>query len=364
MPREEKKTMFRSLCAITIGVLGLTAAAQAQAAEAIKVGISQPISGANGDYFKRELVNPAILAIEEVNAKGGVLGHKVEYVIEDNKANAATALAVARKLIDIDHVSMISISITPAVLATLPVAEENHIVVMSAAQHPKIAQSPWGFLSTPAAPVFGIVQARFAFNDLKARTAGIMGENNDAVRTTTTAFAKEFEKLGGKVLDVETFNHNDVDFQAQLTKLRAANPDVMNMEPTGPNIDGLILKQAAELHFRPKNIIAGDFIIDPQARAIAGDLVSGIYYTVVEFDHDWNEKVFKKRFGYNADGFAARIYDGVSIYFAAVKKAGTSDPEKIRETLRHFTGFHGVLGTWGYNGTGDPAMLPTVKRVP
>ena len=146
--------MFRVFYAITIGVIGLTAAAQASAAEAIKVGISQPISGANGDYFKRELVNPAILAIEQVNAKGGVLGHKVEYVIEDNKANAATALAVARKLIDIDHVSMISISITPAVLATLPIAEENHIVVMSAAQHPKIAQSPWGFLSTPAAPVF------------------------------------------------------------------------------------------------------------------------------------------------------------------------------------------------------------------
>jgi ABC-type branched-subunit amino acid transport system substrate-binding protein len=81
----------------------------AHAQEKIKIGISQFISGANGDYFKRETVNPAILAIEEVNAKGGLLGHKVEYVVEDHKGNAAPAQAVAWKLISIDKVSMISI---------------------------------------------------------------------------------------------------------------------------------------------------------------------------------------------------------------------------------------------------------------
>lgn len=352
-----------SRCAAILAMAELLLVVPA-AAQEIKIGISQPISGANGDYFKRELVNPAILAIEEANAKGGVLGHKIEYVIEDHKANAATALAVARKLIDIDHVTMISISISPAVLATLPVAEENHVVVMSAAQHPKIAESPWGFLSTPAAPAFGIAQARFAFNELHARTAGIIGENNDAVRTTTTAFDKEFSKLGGKLIDIETFNTNDADFRAQLTKLRSANPDVLNMEPTAPHADGLILKQAAELGFHPPHIISSDFIVDPQAREIAGDLVSGIYYTVVDFDHDWNDKVFKPRFGYDADGFAARIYDGVRIYLAAVEKAGTADPVKVRDTLRNFQGFHGVIGSWGYDGSGDPNMLPVMKRVP
>jgi branched-chain amino acid transport system substrate-binding protein len=349
--------------AFSLALAGLVCAGPAVAQD-IKIGISQPISGPNGDYFKRELVNPAILAIEEANAKGGVLGHKIEYVVEDHQGNAATALAVARKLIDIDHVSMISISISPAVLATLPVAEENHVVVMSAAQHPKIAESPWGFLSTPAAPAFGIAQARFAYNELKARTAGIIGENNDAVRTTTASFKKEFGALGGKLIDTETFNTNDQDFRAQLTKLRSANPDVLNLEPTAPHADGLMLKQAAELNFQPPHIISSDFIIDPQAREIAGNLVSGIYYTVVDFDHDWSDKVFKPRFGYDADGFAARIYDGVRIYLAAVEKAGTADPVKVRDTLRRLQGFHGVIGTWGYNGTGDPNMLPTVKRVP
>jgi branched-chain amino acid transport system substrate-binding protein len=288
----------------------------------------------NGDYFKRMTVNPVIMAVDEVNAKGGVRGQKVEVVVEDHKGNAATALAVARKFIEIDKVSMISISVSPAVLATLPVAEENHVLVMSVAQHPKIAESPWGARSSPAAPLYGVIAARWAYTTMGARTAATLAENNDAMRLMIGAFKKEFEALGGKVLDEELYNSEDQDYKAQLTKVRGANPDVVSI------------------------------IIDPQVREIAGNLVSGIYYTVVDFDHDWNEKVFKPRFGYDADGFAARIYDGVRIYLGAVEKAGTTDPVKIRDTLRRFQNFHGVIGAWGYNGSGDPNMLPVMKRVP
>src|SRR3984893_5033819 len=98
----------------TAALLRMTGApGPASAQEEVKIGISQPISGANGDYFKRELVNPVILAIEEINAKGGLLGRKVGYVLEDHKANAATAQSIARKLTEIDKVLLISSSISP-----------------------------------------------------------------------------------------------------------------------------------------------------------------------------------------------------------------------------------------------------------
>lgn len=138
------------LSAIAVGSLLATYALPTQA-EAIKIGISQPISGTNGDYFKRQFVNPAILAIEEFNAKGGLLGQKISYVIEDNRANAGTAQAVARKLVDVDRVSMISISISPAVLATLPISDPKQVIVMTVSQHPKILTSEWAALSTPTA---------------------------------------------------------------------------------------------------------------------------------------------------------------------------------------------------------------------
>ena len=80
------------------------------------------------------------MLVEEINAAGGLLGHKVGYIIEDHKANAGTALSVARKLTEIDNVALISTSISPAVLAALPVAEEHHVFIMTPAQHPKILQ--------------------------------------------------------------------------------------------------------------------------------------------------------------------------------------------------------------------------------
>jgi branched-chain amino acid transport system substrate-binding protein len=177
----------------------------------IKIGVAQPLTGQNGDYFKRMTVNPVLMAVDEVNAKGGIRGQKVEVVVEDHKGNAATALAVTRKLIDVDKVSMISISVSPAVLAALPVAEENHVLIMSVAQHPKIAESPWGARSSPSAPLYGVVAARWAYNTMGARTAASFAENNDAMRLMIGAFKKEFESLGGKMLDEELYNSEDQD---------------------------------------------------------------------------------------------------------------------------------------------------------
>jgi branched-chain amino acid transport system substrate-binding protein len=339
---------------------GATESASAQ--EEVKIGISQPISGANGDYFKRELVNPVILAIEEINAKGGLLGRKVGYVLEDHKANAATAQSIARKLTEIDKVVLISSSISPAVLAALPVAAEHQVFIMTVSQHPKIAENPWGFRSSPLGAAYGLVQARFAANELKAKTAGLLGENNDAIRLQHAAFQKEFEAAGGKVVASESFNNGDQDYRAQLTKLRAANPDILNISATGPRAYGLALKQAAELNFKPKAVIATDTLIDPQLWEIAGNLASGIYYSVLDFDRAWNEGKFKPRFGYDGDAQAAMVYDGINIWFEAVRRAGTLEPAKVRETLLHLSDFKGVTGTWGYNGSGEPNLLPVIKR--
>jgi branched-chain amino acid transport system substrate-binding protein len=352
-----------SLCAVLLALIVLGAAAQTRAAEGeVKIGISQPISGPNGDYFKRELVNPVILAVEGINAAGGLLGHKVGYVIEDHKANAGTALSVARKLTEIDKVALISSSISPAVLAALPVAEEHQVLMMTVSQHPKISDNPWGFRSSPLGTSYGTVQARFAYNDLKARTAGIIGENNDAIRLQIQAFTKEFEALGGKVINTEMFNNGDQDMRGQLTKLKAAAPDLLNISATGPRAYGLVLKQAAELGYRPKAVIATDTLIDPQLREIAGDLASGIYYAAMDFDPKWNETKFKPRFGYDGDAQAAMVYDGINIWFEAVKRAGTLDPVKVRDTLVKISNFQGVTGTWGYNGNGEPTLMPVIKR--
>jgi ABC-type branched-subunit amino acid transport system substrate-binding protein len=265
-------------------------------------------------------VNPVILAVEEINAAGGLLGHKVGYIIEDHKANAGTALSVARKLTEIDNVALISTSISPAVLAALPVPEEHHVFIMTPAQHPKILQ--------------------------------------------IQAFTKEFEALGEKVVSTEMFNNGDQDMRGQLNKLKGAAPDLLNISATGPRAYGLVLKEAAELGYRPKAVIATDTLIDPQLREIAGDLASGIYYAAMDFDPKWNSTKFKPRFGYDGDAQAAMVYDGINIWFEAVKRTGSLDPVKVRDTLVKISDFPGVTGTWGYKGNGEPTLMPVIKRTP
>jgi branched-chain amino acid transport system substrate-binding protein len=364
MPASSPRRVRAHLFAFAAASL-LLAAGQAAAEQSgpIRIGISQAISGANGDYFRRQVVNPAILAIEEFNAKGGVRGRKIEYVVEDNKANATTGASVARKLIDIDKVNMIFVSVTPATLATIAVAEEKKVLVMTVAEHPDITKSQWAARASTTSVQYGIAQARFAHETLKAKTAAIIREDNEAIRLQVDAFTKEFTKLGGKIVLVETYKSTDQDMRAQVAKAKDVNADVLNIPSTGQRVYGLVLKQAAELGYKPKAMIAREQVTHPEVQQLAGDLVKGVYYTGLKIDAEWNKSVFTKRFGYEADSFGAKSYDAVRIYLQALERAGTDDPEKVRDTLYAFRDYKGALGTWGFAGTGEPELFPEMRRI-
>jgi branched-chain amino acid transport system substrate-binding protein len=355
----------RNVLALSFAALalaGLPAAAFAQS-NPVKVGVTQALSGPNADYFQRQTVNPVLMAVEELNAAGGLLGQKVEVVVEDHKGDPATSAAATRKLIDVNKISVLTTSVSPAVLAALPITEENKVIVMSLAQHPKITESKWNFRTGPIGTNYGIAMAKYAREKLGAKTIAMLGENNDSIRLSQTAMKKAFEDAGGKIVASETFAPTDQDLRAQLTKIRAAEPDVLSLQSTGPRMHGLALKQAAEMKIKPSAVIANQTIIDPQLFAIAGDAASGVYYATVGVDKEWAER-FKKRFGYDPVSEAALTYDGINKYFAAVKAVGSNDPVKIRDTLLSQAPSSGASGTWGYPGTGEPSITPEIQRIP
>ena len=344
--------------------LAMSAAPQAMAADGpTKIGMSLPLGAGNADYYQKEIVAPAEFAIEEANAAGGVLGRKIGYVIEDNKADAASGASVARKLIDIDGVQMIFAVITPAVLATLPFAEDNRILVMTLSEHPQVTASGWGARCALPGTRYGAVSAEYAYKTLGARTAGILGEDNDGIRALDDAFRKDFTGMGGKVLAVEGFKPGDQDLRAQLTHIKAANPDLLLIESADARPYGLALKQAAELDFHPRFKLGRDEATVPEVRQIAGALLSGFYAVGVKMDPGWNDKVFKPHFGYDADSQAARTYDCMRIYLLAVQRAGTNDPGKVRDALFHISDYVGAVGAWGYHGTGEPDMKLIVNQI-
>jgi branched-chain amino acid transport system substrate-binding protein len=326
-------------------------AAQAQSQEPIKIGIALVASGPMADYWGRQLVKPAQMAIDDFNANGGVNGRKVVWVLEDNRGDATTGASVARKLINVDKVSAIFSAPTPPTLATLPIAENAKVLVLSAAQNPKIALSPWGSLVPPPAEKSGVAFAKLAVA-LKAQRVAMMAVDNDAVATASAAFKDAMQKAGIPVVAHETFKTGTQNFTGQLTKMRATNPDFVQINSFSAAEYGYALKQMGELNFKPKNIEAWNPVTDPQARKIAGDLVNGVYYIRLPIDPEW-ARSFKQRTGYDPDSNAAISYDAVTIYLQARAAAKTDDPVKIRDSMFNYKNYRGALGRWGFKGNGE-----------
>lgn len=343
-----KSTALRFiLCASA--VLAPLGIALADEASPIKIGLSQIGSGIAADYWGRQVNKPALLAIDDENAKGGVNGRKVIGILEDNQGNATTGSAVAHKLIEIDMVNMIFVAPTPAVLATLPIAEDAHVPVVSTSISPKVAASPWGALAQPPADRQGLAYAKFVIDRHVKRVAVLTGQS-DSDTIAAKAFEDAVSKAGIEIADAESYQVNAQDFTAQLTKICAAKPDLFLIQSLSGATYGFVLKQMAQLDFRPPVILTYYQIADPQARRIAGNLVEDIYFIEIPVDPEWNARVFQPRMGYDADGNGALAYDAIALYLAAYAKAGTDDPAKVRETMLNYNGYKGAVGAWGYNG--------------
>ncbi len=337
---------------IAIGALlalGSRHPAWAQQKGEIKIGLSQIASGVAADYWARQVNKPALLAIDDANEKGGVNGRKVVGILEDNQGSATTGAAVAHKLIEIDKVSMIFVAPTPAVLATLPIAESAHVPVISTSISPKVSASPWGALAQPPADRQGLAYAKFVIEHKFQRVADLTGQS-DSDTIASKAFHDAVSKAGIKVVDTETYEVNAQDFTAQLTKIRAANPDCLLIQSLSGATYGFVLKQMAQLGFRPPTILTYYQIADPQTRKLAGDLVDGIYFIEIPVDPEWNARVFRPRMGYDADGNGALAYDAIALYLDAYATAGSDDPQKVRAAMLNYKGYKGAVGAWGYNG--------------
>jgi branched-chain amino acid transport system substrate-binding protein len=292
---------------------------------------------------------PAMLAIDDANAKGLVNGHKVVGILEDNKGDATTGAAVAHKLIEIDKVSALFVAPTPPALAALPIAEAAGIPVLSTSTSPKIGLSPWGSVAQPPADRAGIGYAKFVADHKLKRVASI-AEDNDSVAISVNAFRTALGKAGIELVASETYKAGSQDFTAQLTKIRATKPELLLMQSASAASYGFILKQMAELDFRPQYVLTYYQVTDPQVRQVAGDLVNDVYFLQVPVDAEWNARVFKPRMGYDADGNGALAYDALAIYLDAYAKAGTDDPKKVRQAMLDYQGYKGAVGAWGFNG--------------
>ena len=315
----------------------------------ILIGAFYPMTGSNA--AKGQLnKNGTELAVKDINAAGGILGMQVRVIYEDTKSLATEVPNVVRKLIEQDKVvALLGEVASSNSIAAAPVLKElKRPAIAPTSTNIKVTQDP----SDPTKPnpyyfracfvdqIQGAAMANFAYNSLKKTNAALIYNiAQDYNKGLAQVFKDRFTKLGGKIVDEETFPNDTQDFKPLLTKIKEKNPDVI-ITPNTYAESGLILKQAKELGMDKFIFIAGDSTHAPQVIDIAGeDAVKNLYLTTlyVQDDPDPKAKAFadKYRAAYNADpnSNACFSYESMMVLAEAIKKAGKVDPEAIRAAL-------------------------------
>ncbi len=342
------------------------------------IGAMDALTGV-AESYGNPIQKAKLLAMEEINAAGGINGRVLEIKFEDSKCAAADAITAYNKLTDVDGVRIIlGATCSGAMLGAAPLAEREKVILLSAsATSPDIAEA-------------GDYIFRTAINDLQlgidiGNTMWVDGVRRVATITESTDYAEgarrtsvaRFEELGGMVAAAEAYATETIDFRSQLTKLINESPDAILLTAQGEVSGGTIMKQARELGYEGP-MYSEVVPTQPDALSIAGDAATGLkavapdeeLTTATGMDFLSN---YEARFDEVAPlpWFQASAYDGVYIAAECLRLTGDDqDADGFRDCLYDMT-FSGAIGDgYSFDENGDVAglsnavfeVLPTAER--
>ena len=341
------------LAVLALAALGCGEASDDDAAP-LRIGVMESVTGA-GETYGTVAVQAKQMAVDEINAAGGIDGRMLEIIVEDSKCNAQDAITAYNKLTDVDGVTIIlGTSCSGAMLGAAPLAEKDGVVLFSGlATNPDIAEAgDYIFRTALSDATVGVDTGNVLWADGVRRLATI-NESTDyaeGVRRTTTA---QFEQLGGEIVAAESYPSDTTDFRTQLNKLLQANPDALHVAAQSEFTGGTVLKQVRELGYEGP-IYADVVPIGTTALDIAGEAATGVKAITPDLDPA-NAKAqevlaaFKKRYEYvTLPWFLGSAYDTVYIAAECLTKTGDDqDADGFRDCLYDIT-WNGTIGE-GYS---------------
>jgi branched-chain amino acid transport system substrate-binding protein len=307
----------------------------------IVIGAVVPLTGDVATYGKSS--EEALKLVEEQVNKEGILGgKKIKFSMQDDENDPTKSANAMQKLIDDDVVAVIGPLSSKCAMSAAPIATKEKTLMMTAtATNPKVTTEggEYVFRGCFTDPFQGTILAKFASTDLKAKTAAILyDKGNDYTVGLADYFEKGFKAAGGTIIESELYTGGDTDFKTQLTKIKDKNPDVI-LIPDYYSTVGLIAKQARELGITAA-FLGADGWDSPELYKIAGDAINGGYFTNHYSPDDKSPKVVEFVNAYKAkyngkvpDALACLTYDGASLVVEAIKKAGTTDREAIKNAM-------------------------------
>jgi branched-chain amino acid transport system substrate-binding protein len=344
---------FLSCVALALALSGCNKSENAPSAGAgdpIKIGEYACLTGQTAS-FGIASHNGGIMAVDEANAAGGILGKKIQLITEDDQSKPGEAAAAVRKLISRDHVvALIGELVSSRSLEAGPIAQQNKIPMVSGSSNPNITKIGNYIFRVCFIDSFqGTVMAKFALNSLKkTRVAILTDARQDYSVGLAQSFKEHFTKNGGTVAAEQSYNSGDRDFKAQLTSIKAANPEAIFV-PGYYNEVGLIALQARELGISVP-LLGGDGWDSPTLTEISGAAMEGNFFASHFSTEDQSPIIqnfireFKKRFNRDPDAMAALGYDAAKVLLDAMRRANSSEPARVRAALAATKDFEGVTG--------------------
>jgi len=355
------------LAAITLCVVAMVFVGCKGDSDTVSVGAIFPLSGAVA-FYGNESRDGALLAIEEINAAGGLLGKKLALISEDDEGNAEKTVNAFTKLTTRDKVSyLIGSSTSGPTMAMSTLAQRNKVVLVSpSATNVQVTRAgDFVFRACFIDPFQGVVGADFAFETLGSRRAAVLYDAGADYNTgLADAFKGQFRALGGNLVADEAYQSGDVDFNAQITRIRAANPDVVYL----PNYYNDVSLQAKQLRDQGITcaLVGGDGwdgLVDN-----AGDEVLNGFWSS-GFASDTTDprgvefvKAFQTRFGRTASQFAALGYDAMKLIIDGIEAAGTFDSSAAKDEIAKLSGAY-VTGNIRFDENRDPIKGATILEI-
>lgn len=336
----------------------------------IVIGVYADLTG-NTSTFGEETKNGVTLAVEEINAKGGVLGKQIELKIEDTRSDPIQAKNAVTKLIQVEKSTAIIGEVASKLsLAGAPVCQENGVpMITPSSTNPEVTKKGDYIFRVCFLDTFqGAVLAKFAHDNLKATKVSILYDNSNDYSVGLAEFFKEaFTKMGGTIAGELTFKATDSDFRSQLTTIRGQNPQVVFI-PGYYDKMGLIARQAREQGITVP-MLGGDGWSSPDLLKGAGNALEGCFFSDHYSPDDPDPKIqefvkkYSEKFGKTPTGLAALAYDAANVLFAAMETAKSADRKAIRDALAAVENFAGVSGNISMDENRDARKSASVLAI-
>lgn len=321
--------------------------------------------------FGQSTHNGIMLATDEVNNAGGLLGRKIRVITEDDQSKPEEAKTAVLKLIKQNKViALIGEVASSRSLAAAPEAQKAKIPMVSpASTNPQVTQiGDYIFRACFVDSFQGEGMARFAYEKLGLKKVAILKDiKNDYSVGLADFFEKTFRSLGGEITSVQSYSEGDIEFRAQLTSIKGTAPQGIFIPGYYTEV-GLIARQAKEMGLSVP-LMGGDGWDSPKTIEIGGASVEGSYYSTHYSSDDPSPKIqefiakYKARYGSMPDAMAVLGYDAANMIYDAIKRVNSVESSKIRDALAGLKDFEGVSGKISMDANRDALKKLVILKI-